>query len=153
MFCGTCALLLQKDKRRDKGLLVNKPFSNWVKLSDALNTHSKHSYYRDALQSADVLKTTIENPSYRIDVIVSNTLQSRIVENKHILQQIFHAIIFLTKQGLPLRGDAEDVCSQKNPGNFLALLKMLAESDSLLHSHLYQPRAKNAVSQNTKQNY
>ena len=42
VFCGTCALLLQKDKRRDKGLLVNKPFSNWVKLSDALNTHSKH---------------------------------------------------------------------------------------------------------------
>ena len=46
---------------------------------------------------------------------------------------------------LPLRGDAEGVCSQKNPGNFLALLKMLAESDSLLHSHLYQPRAKNAT--------
>ena len=145
MFCGTCALLLQKDKRRDKALLVNKPFSNWVKLSDALNTHSKHSYHHDALQSADVLKTTIENPSSRIDVIVSNTLQSRIVENKHILQQIVCVIIFLTKQGLPLRDDAEDVCSQKNPSNFLALLKMLAESDSLLHSHLYQPRAKNAT--------
>ena len=145
MFCGACALLLQKGKRLDKGLLVNKPFSNWVKLSDALNTHSKLSYHRDALQSADVLKTTIENPSSRIDVIVSSALQSRIAENKHILKQIVHAILFLAKQGLPFRGVAEDVRSQKNPGNFLALLKMLAESDSLLHSHLYQPRAKNAT--------
>ena len=31
------------------------------------------------------------------------------------------------------------------PGNFLALLAMLAESDSLLHSHLYQPRDRNAT--------
>ena len=123
-----------------QGLLVNKPFSNWVKLSDALNTHSKLLYHRDALQSADVLKTTIENPSSRIDVIVSSALQSRIAENKHILKQIVRAILFLVKQGLPFRGDAEDVRSQKNSGNFLALLKMLAESDSLLHSHLYQPR-------------
>ena len=59
--------------------------------------------------------------------------------------KIVRAILFLTKQGLALRGDVEDVCSQKNPGNFLALLAMLAESDSVLHSHLYQPKAKNVT--------
>ena len=73
-FCGPCALLLTSDKRRDKGMLVNKTFSNWVKLSNVMKTHSKYLYHRDALQSVDVLKSTIENPSSRLDVMVSSAL-------------------------------------------------------------------------------
>ena len=145
VFCGACALFLDEDKRKDNGALVNKPFSNWVKLNDVLKTHSKHLYHRDALQSAEVLKSTIENPASRLDIMVSSALQSRIAENKHILQQIVRAIVFLAKQGLPFRGDVEDVSSGKNPGNFLALLAMLAESDNLLYRHLHQPRARNAT--------
>ena len=45
---------------------------------------------------------------------------------------------------MPFQGDVEHVTSGKNPGN-LALLAMLAESDDLLHRHLYQPRARNAT--------
>ena len=82
---------------KDKGMLVNKPFSNWVKLSDMLKTHSQHVYHRDALQSSEVLKTTIENPASRFDVMVSSVLQSQITENKHILQQTVRALIFLAK--------------------------------------------------------
>ena len=145
VFCGACALLLDNEKRKDKGALVNRPFANWVKLSDVLKTHSNHLYHRNALHSAEVLKSTVENPASRLDVMVSSALQSLIAENKHILQQIVRSIIFLAKQGLPFRGDVEDVTSGKNPGNFLALLAMLAESDDLLHRHLYQPRARNAT--------
>ena len=32
-----------------------------------------------------------------------------------------------------------------NPGNFLALLKSYAETDSTLSKHLYHPQAKNAT--------
>ena len=101
VFCGACALLLDNEKRKDKGALVNRPFANWVKLSDVLKTHSNHLYHRNALQSAEVLKSTVENPASRLDVMVSSALQSRIAENKHILQQIVRSIIFLAKQGLP----------------------------------------------------
>ena len=145
VFCGACAVLLPRDKRRDKGLLVNKPFSNWVKLSDTLNTHSKHSYHLDALQLADILKMTIENPASRIDILTNSALRTRITENKHILRQIVRTILFLAKQGMAFRGDVEDISSNKSPGNFLALLAMLAENDSILHNHLYQPRARNAT--------
>lgn len=145
VFCGACALFLSRDKRKDKGLLVNKPFSNWVKLSDTLSTHSKHSYHLAALQSADIFKMTVENPVSRIDVLANSALQARIAENKHILRQIVRTILFLAKQGMAFRGDIEDVSSNKNPGNFLALLAMLAENDSVLHGHLHQPRARNAI--------
>ena len=45
----------------------------------------------------------------------------------------------------PFRGNVEAISSSKNPGNFLALLAMLAENDNVLHGHLYQPRARNAT--------
>ena len=80
-----------------------------MKLSDVLKIHSNHAYHRDALQSAEILKSTIENPASRVDVMVSSALQTRFAENKHILQQIVRTIIFLAKQGLPFRGDIEDI--------------------------------------------
>ena len=55
------------------------------------------------------------------------------------------AIIYLGKQGLPSRGDTEQLHLSKNPGNFLALLKNYAETDEILFRHLNSPRAKNAT--------
>lgn len=67
-----------------------------MKLSDVLKTHSKHLYHQPALEAAQVLKTTIENPSSRL---VSSAQQSQVAENKHILQQIVRAISY-TKFGI-----------------------------------------------------
>ena len=39
----------------------------------------------------------------------------------------------------------EDVTLNRNPGNFLALLKSYAETDPILSKHIYHPRAKNAA--------
>ena len=86
---------------------MNRPFSNWVKLSEVLQNHSKLTCHRDAVQSADVLKISIENPGSRIDVQMSSSLQSQMAENKHILRQIVQAVLFLAKQGLAFRGDKE----------------------------------------------
>ena len=46
---------------------------------------------------------------------------------------------------MAFRGDKEDIHSKKNPGNFLALLSTFAETDSVLHAHLHQPRGKNVT--------
>ena len=114
-------------------------------MGKTLDKHVKHGYHHDCLQAADILKSSIENLGSRIDVMTSQALQSRMTENKQILFQIVRTIIFLGKQGLGLRGDLEDVASEKNPGNFLTLLKVFAENDPVLHRHLHQPRAKNAT--------
>ena len=145
IFCGPCAILLPVDKRKDKGLLVNKPFSNWIKLSSALIDHSKLKYHRDCLQLADTIRSSIENPASRVDVMTNKTLQIKIKENEHILKQIVRAIIFLSMQAIAFRGKSEVIDSSKNPGNFLAQLKVLAESDEVLYNHLHNPKAKNAT--------
>ncbi len=145
IFCGPCSILLPVSKRRDKGLLVNRPFSNWGKLSTTLISHSEHTYHRECLQDADILKSVTENPTCHLDVMTSSILQDHIKENKHILRQIVRAIIYLGKQGLPFCGDTEELNVSKNPGNFLALLKNYAETDEILYRHLNNLRAKNAT--------
>ena len=43
VFCGTCSVFVED--RHNKGLLVNWPFTNWVKLSDILKSHSQLAYH------------------------------------------------------------------------------------------------------------
>ena len=138
MFCGPCSLL-SSSERKDKGLLVNKPYSNWAKISNALSIDSTFLYHRDCVLKADVLMSTCDNPSSCVHVMMSNSLQNRIRENKQIIRQIVRAV--LAKQGLPFRGDIERISSVKNPGNFIALLKNYASTDELLFQHLHSPRA------------
>ncbi len=95
VFCGPCSILLPSSQRKDKGLLVNRPFSNWVKLNNTLNNHSMANHHRHCLQAADVLKSTIDNPARHIDVLTTSALHIRMNENKDILRQIVRAIIYL----------------------------------------------------------
>ena len=101
VFCGPCAVFAGEN-RMDKGILVNRPFSNWVKITETLSKYAKLAYHHKALQDADVLKNVIENPKSRIDILSSSVLQCRMKENKHIFGQIVCAILYLTKQGLAL---------------------------------------------------
>ena len=45
---------------------------------------------------------------------------------------------------MALRGHREEISSDGNPGNVLALLKGYAEAD-VLHAHLYKPKARNTT--------
>lgn len=122
--------------------MVNRPYSNWVKV---LSKHTSLCYHRGCVRDADILKTAIEIPTLRIDVINNSTLQKQLSENKHVLHQIVHAIIYLAKQGLPFRGGVENLSLPNNPGNFLALLKVFSVNDEILKKHLTTPKARNAT--------
>ena len=100
---------------------MNRPFSNWVKLSEVLRITPSLRIIVMLCSQLMYLKISIENPASRIDVQMSSSLQSQMAENKHILRQIVRAVLFLAKQGLTFRGDKEDIHSQKNPGNFSGL--------------------------------
>ena len=133
----------------DKEALVNRPFCNWVKITETLSKHAKLAYHHKALQDADILKSVIDNPKSRIDILSSSVLQSRVKENKHIFGQIVHAILYLTKQGLALRGHRENLGEESNPGNFLKFLHKLMKffhltwkslGPKMLHTCHHHPR-------------
>ena len=59
VFCGPCAVFAGENCM-DKGILVNKPFSNWGKITETLSKHAKLAYHHKALQDADVLKMSLK---------------------------------------------------------------------------------------------
>ena len=64
---GPCAINLPVQSQYDKGILVNKPFNNWVKIT-TLSNHFMLVYYHDCVQAADTLKDAFTDPSTsRID--------------------------------------------------------------------------------------
>ena len=53
--------------------------------------------------------------------------------------------ILCAKQCIAFRGHKEDINSNQNPGNFLAILYMLAETNEPLQEHIENPSRKNAT--------
>ena len=61
------------------------------------------------MQYTDILKNSIDNPASRIDVMANSDIEMQMDENRHIIHQIVRAILFFGKQGLPFRGDNEEL--------------------------------------------
>ena len=88
---------------------------------------------------------SIEQPQHNIDFLM-NVDQLRIInENRHIVKCCAESILFCGHQGIALRGDVEHLDQDKNPGNFLSMLKVIANHDSILKAHLERPRLRNAT--------
>lgn len=144
VFCLHCSLFCRN--RENKSNFVNKPFTQWHKIKEKLNEHTNSKYHMEcAIDSANfVLKH--EQPERTLPFIVNDEKRVRCKENRHILKMIAKTILFCGRQNIALRGDIENIKdSSKNPGNFLALLKVLSESDALLKKHLEHPTAKNST--------
>lgn len=95
-FVGHVQFFYQKGIERTKACLSTDLFTTGSRLAVCLapTLKSKLAYHREAVQSADILKTSVENPASRIDVMTNCTLQAQIAQNKHILRAIVWATIF-----------------------------------------------------------
>ena len=91
------------------------------------------------MEQADQFERSIENPSTTISALVDKCKAVNIEQNRAVLKSIARAVLFYGSQGIALRGDVESVDSSANPGNFLALLKLLALHDEVLRNHLEAP--------------
>ena len=122
-FCLPCTLFngVLTDMKVS-GVLVTKPFRAWQKKSEKLGNHEKTKYHQACLELADQLIRA-----------------ANIANNRAILKSVACAILFCGKQCIALRGDADRLDTPGNPGNFLALLQLLATTDHMLHSHLESP--------------
>ena len=68
------------------------------------------------------------------------------IERSHsILKSLARGVLFCGRQCIALRGDVKNTETPGNPGNFLALLKVLATYDDALRNHLKTPAMRNAT--------
>ena len=58
-------------------------------------------------------------------------------ENRHYMTAVWKAVRLCSLQGIGLRGHREDLGAiDSNPGNFLSILSLLSEHDSVIHDRL-----------------
>ncbi|CAH3108699.1 unnamed protein product, partial [Pocillopora meandrina] len=133
-FCVPCALFVSN--RSNKQSLVTKPFRKWTRYTSVIVEHAEKSYHRDAMIAAQTFRESIENPSTKLTCVFDKEKEKRIEENCQILKAIARAVLYCGRQCIALRGHREKLTQSENPGNFLALLKVLSESDPVLEAHL-----------------
>ena len=136
VFCMACAIFCS-DSSRTK--FVTRPFRKWNKKSEKVKEHECSPHHQKVMEQADNLKRVVEHPHTTISAQIDSRKAVNIERNRDILKSIARAVLFCGKQCIALRGDNEDLNTPGNPGNFLALLKLLAVHDSVLKSHLESP--------------
>ena len=142
-FCLPCFFFATN--RSAKGVLVNSAFTRWTKVTTTLGSHATLEYHLESLTKADAFKCGYEDPEKTIRGHFNKELVEHIAKNRLIMERIVRAILYLGKQGLALRGRGEDPRRGSNPGNFLSLLHLMAESDEVLRNHLHAPQRRNAT--------
>lgn len=118
VYCATCRAA------NHQGLLNPKPmkspfvysgFTNWKKALEKFREHENSSIHKDATQ-----KLAAKNRGIGIDALLSTQLRKDQEHHRSMLMKLLHAIQFLSRQGLPLRGHREHV--ETCNGNLYQLL-------------------------------
>ena len=78
-------------------------------------------------------------------VAMNAELLRDIEENREIFKCCAETILYCGRQCIALRGHVENIESSYNPGNFIAMLRLLANHNPVLKSHLDKPRLRNAT--------
>ena len=109
-----------------------------------MDGHASSKYHADAVEAALTFKQSIEQPHLNIDARLNVELVNIIQENRHVVKCCAR-ILYCGRQCIALRGDIERMDQPGNPGNFLAMLKLIANYDPILKGHLENPRQRNAT--------
>ncbi|XP_064122494.1 zinc finger MYM-type protein 1-like [Macrobrachium nipponense] len=120
------------------GALVNTPFSKWHHKSEVFGKHATEPSHIRVLQDTQHFTSSLESPGSTITATINKQRAANIAENKHILKSLAETVLYCGRQCIGLRGDNE-MPDNGNPGNFVALLRVIANHDTILKQHLEKP--------------
>jgi len=129
VFCIVCKLFGTTKGKTNS--LSREGTNDWQHISTRLNEHES---------SIDHLNSIIRHSMYiknnRVDINdIRLTSNSKVAENREIVKVIIETILYLARQNIPFRGHDESVTSL-NRGNFLQLIKLLANHHPILSHHM-----------------
>ena len=131
-FCLPC-LLFSSDGGGGYGDLYRTPMRNFVRASTLLKRHGEQKSHLESMMKAAHFSATHQQGKPTVHRQLQKYSDSQVEENMAKLRAIIAAIEYLGKQGLPFRGHGGEAAfdpaakeqPKENPGNFLALLRLL----------------------------
>ena len=132
--------------RKLYGVFVNVPFTKFSKISSKTNKHELSDYHIQNVKKGQEFCNSIENVDSNIDKKIDKNRLKVTEMNCKIVKFSADVVLLCGHQGLPLRGDNENLSDPENgnPGNFLAILQTISHYDEDLKNHLANPKFKNA---------
>ncbi|XP_050777078.1 zinc finger MYM-type protein 1-like isoform X3 [Gopherus flavomarginatus] len=134
MICFACWLFANQSNAWSDPKTGCKKFATGTQ---KIEKHEKSESHKKAEKELFLTKFRLFNDRTILACLTAE--RKEIEKNRMILRCIIDAVLFLGIQGLAFRGHREyrGVSSPStNEGNFLALIKLLAKSDTLLEQHL-----------------
>ena len=95
----------------------------WNKKSEKVKEHEQCLYHQSAMEPADQLRHTIEQPHISIAAQIDASKAANIQRNRAVLKSIARAVLLCCRQCIALRGDVEklamnDTSVSGNPRKF-----------------------------------
>jgi len=128
IFCIYCKLFGQNLSNL---LFTEYGFNDW-KHTHLVENHEKSTSHYAAAQ---IYAQKLAQDDDSLKAQLSKQIQAETNYWREILKRLLSVIRFLSSRGLPFRGSNQTIGSSTN-GNYLGLLELIAEYDTLLHSHI-----------------
>lgn len=123
--------------------LVTSGYKKWKKATEDFMDHAAAASHRESILSADAFVKSFKTGQLEVVNLIRKHATKEAEQNKRNLISIIKAILFLGRQGIPLRGHLEqgriitEAPITHNDGNFRAFLRHQAmEYDEELKQHL-----------------
>ncbi|XP_045466791.1 zinc finger MYM-type protein 1-like [Harmonia axyridis] len=138
LFCFPCRLFNKATRSQHSSRFVTEygwsPTNFYRKLYNRIPEHENSIGHRSSYLEWRGIEQNIFNKK-NIDNLVLKSLEKEKEKWKELLQRFLQVILFLSERGLALRGSSS-LIGNPNNGNFLGILELLANHDTILAEHL-----------------
>lgn len=143
IYCSSCWLFANRsDKHFDPAFSEpDHGFNKWRKATDKISGHEQSSIHLESLRQLVTTSTRLKL-GMAINQEQIRAYEEQIIHNRKVLYRLLDISLFLARQNLAFRGHRETrfsclgKASDKNEGNFLELVRLIAEYDSVLAKHI-----------------
>ena len=134
-YCFCCLLFSHSASNTKSAFERGTGFNKWKK-SNKIVAHEESPIHRIAFRTWKETEHRL-NKNKGIDDDEERLVMVECQRWRNVLDRILNCIKYLAEQNLALRGHEEGVnfSCEKNSGNFLELLKLLAKYDSVIDHH------------------
>ena len=146
VFCLYCSLFCNCDTRSQLSSFVNQGYSEWHNILEKQQRRVGNEYHSTAMTEAFGIIGKFKTVVNTIDYQTSQDIQNRYSTYPQIIEALARIVYLLGRQGLAFRGHRENLEEdESNMGNFLAIVKEIANSNPILKEHIEKPIRKDVT--------
>lgn len=154
-WCLECVLFLADSEKESLGAFVTKPFNNYKKSKELLDTQVKslsspkesrlskesRGFHKRSCERAAAIRAQLANVATRIDAQLNQQSLANMDQNTTVLPFIVDAVVLCAKQQIALRSHRDDKVNFSEPavfneGNFIAIIRVMADQNPVLKKYL-----------------